>query len=85
MGVNLSSLIHYYIRGRDRRLRHLIPPILGFLICLYLWVSLAWLTLIIGACWLIAGVLYGAWRTSGFTKPLQFAPIETDDGSQPAP
>src|SRR5436305_9707155 len=29
MGVNLSALIHYYVRGRDRRLRQLIPPILG--------------------------------------------------------
>ena len=31
--------------------------------------------------WLIAGVLYGAWRTSFFRKPLQFAPIESDDSS----
>jgi len=83
MGVNLSALIHYYVRGRDRRLRPLIPPILGFLICLYLWASLAKITLIIGICWLTAGVLYGAWRTSFFTKPLQFAPIESDDGAQP--
>src|SRR5207253_9984343 len=82
MGVNVSALIHYYARGRDRRLRHLIPPILGFLICLYLWASLAWITLEIGVCWLIIGVLYGAWRTSFFTKPLQFAPIESDDGPQ---
>ena len=83
MGVNFSSLLHYYFRGRDRRIRHLVPPILGFLICLYLWVSLAGTTLIIGTCWLTAGVLYGAWRTSFFTKPLQFAPIESDDGAQP--
>jgi len=83
MGVNLSALIHYYVRGRDRRLRHLIPPILGFLICLYLWVSLARLTLIIGVCWLTAGVLYGAWRTSFFTRPIQFAPIDKDEHVHP--
>jgi amino acid transporter len=81
MGVNVSALIHYYVRGRDRRLGQLIPPILGFLICLYLWQSLAWLTLIIGTCWLAVGVLYGAWRTSFFTKPLQFAPIEADESN----
>jgi len=81
MGVNLCALIHYYIRGRDRRLRFLVPPILGFLICLYLWVNLATLTLIIGASWLCAGVLYGAWRTSFFTKPLQFAPIDSDEAN----
>ena len=82
MGVNLSALIHYYVRGRDRRLRHLIPPILGFLICFYLWASLAWITLAIGACWLCVGGLYGAWRTSFFTKPLQFAQIEHDGGER---
>jgi amino acid transporter len=76
MGVNLSAFLHYYVRGRDRRLRHLVPPILGFLICLYLWASLAWITLIIGVSWLSAGVLYGAWRTDFFRRPLQFAPIE---------
>jgi len=80
MGVNLCALIHYFVRGRDRRIRFLIPPILGFLICLYLWVNLSKLTLIIGASWLCAGILYGAWRTSFFTKPLQFAPIESDEG-----
>ena len=60
-------------------MRQLIPPICGFLICLYLWVSLKNVTLIIGACWLTVGVLYGAWRTSFFTRPIQFAPIETED------
>jgi amino acid transporter len=83
MGVNVSSLLYYYVRGRDRRLRHLIPPILGFLICLYLWASLARNAMIIGVCWLTVGVLYGAWRTSFFTKPLEFAPIASDD--EPAP
>jgi amino acid transporter len=71
MGVNLSALTHYFIRGRDRRLRHLIPPILGFLICLYLWASLAAVALLIGAAWLSLGVLYGAWRTDFYRRPLR--------------
>ncbi len=83
MGVNLSACIHYYVRGRDRRLRQLIPPILGFLICFYLWASLARITLIIGVGWLTLGVLYGAWRTSLFTKPIEFAPIENDTETAP--
>jgi hypothetical protein len=29
--------------------------------------------------WLILGVLYGAWRTSWFRKPLPFARIESDE------
>lgn len=72
MGVNLCALTHYYIRGRDRRLRHLLPPVLGFLICLYLWVNLAGLSLLVGAGWLAAGALYGGWRTRWFTRPLEF-------------
>jgi amino acid transporter len=71
MGVNLSALTHYFIRGRDRRLRHLVPPILGFLVCLYLWVSLAAVALLIGAAWLTLGVLYGAWRTNFYRRPLR--------------
>jgi amino acid transporter len=84
MGVNVSALIHYYVRGRDRRLRHLIAPVLGFLICLYLWVSLAWITLMVGVCWLGLGILYGAWRTSWFRKPIDFARIGADEDSPPA-
>jgi amino acid transporter len=82
MGVNVSALIHYYLRDRDRRLRHLIPPLLGFLICLYLWVSLSWITLVVGACWLAFGGLYGAWRTSWFRKPIEFARIEPVEDSE---
>jgi len=84
MGVNASALIHYFLRGRDRRLRYLIAPVLGFLVCLYLWVSLSWITLAVGVCWLGLGVLYGALRTSWFRKPMDFARISTDEESTPA-
>lgn len=85
MGVNLSALTHYYIRGRDRRLRHLLPPVLGFLICFYLWVNLAGISLIIGACWLALGALYGGWRTRWFTRPLEFASLERADDTTIVP
>ena len=79
MGVNVSALFHYFIRRRERRLRHLIMPVLGFLVCFYLWISLARLTLLIGGCWLGLGVLYGGWRTSGFRKPLVYARITNEE------
>lgn len=81
MGVNICALTHYYLRGRDRRLRHLIPPVLGFLICFYLWASLAGISLIIGAGWLALGAAYGAWRTRCFTRPLALAPIVAENNS----
>jgi amino acid transporter len=68
MGVNLSSLMHYYARGRDRSLSHLLVPALGFLVCLYLWLSLSGAAKIAGGAWLLGGIAYGAWKTGGFRK-----------------
>ena len=70
MGVNVAALTHYYIRGNDRSLGQLIPPILGFLICLFIWVHLSKLAMIVGSIWMIAGIAYGAWKTRGFQADL---------------
>jgi hypothetical protein len=52
---------------------------MGFLICLYLWLSLGIKAKIVGICWLTAGVLYGAYKTSWFRNPIQFSRIENDE------
>jgi putrescine importer len=70
MGVNLAALTHYYIRGADRTLGQLVPPILGFLICLFIWIHLSNLALIVGSIWMAAGIAYGAWKTRGFQSDL---------------
>ena len=71
MGVNLAAFTHYWVRGRDqRRWHHFVLPLLGFLICFYLWWSLRWPAKVAGGAWLLAGVLYGAWRTRGFRRNL---------------
>jgi amino acid transporter len=70
MGVNLASLTHYYIRGESRTLGHLIPPILGFMICLFIWIHLSHLALIVGSIWMAAGIGFGAWKTEGFREDL---------------
>jgi len=76
MGVNASSFVRYFLRNERKTFGHLIVPILGFTICLYLWLSLGIKAKIVGLSWLTAGVLYGAYRTSWFRKPLQFFRIE---------
>jgi putrescine importer len=63
MGVNLASFTHYYIRGKDRSLWHLIPPVLGFFICLFIWVHLSKMAMVVGSIWMIVGIAYGAWKT----------------------
>src|SRR3954451_23083922 len=73
MGVNLASLTHYWIRADRKRLRDFLPPSLGFLICLYLWLSLRTPAKLAGGVWLGAGLLYGAIKTRGFrTAVLSF-------------
>jgi putrescine importer len=79
MGVNASSFTRYFLHAEHKKFGNLIVPFLGFFICLYLWISLGLNAKIVGLCWLTAGVLYGAYRTSWFRKPLQFVPIENNN------
>ena len=77
MGVNLAAFTRYWVRGTTRRVRDLVLPLLGFLICLYLWLSLRLPAKIAGGAWLAAGVIYGAIQTRGFRRSLSFeAPPE---------
>lgn len=85
MGVNASSFVRYFLRADRKTFGSIANPVLGFLICLYLWVSLGNSAKIAGLIWLSAGVLYGAWRTSWFRKPLQFEPLNNDEPVSPAP
>jgi len=40
MGVNASAFVHYFLRSQRRTVWNLLPPLLGFSVCLYLWLSL---------------------------------------------
>jgi amino acid transporter len=79
MGVNVAALTHYYIRGNDRTLGQLIPPVLGFLICFLLWISLSSKAKIFGAVWMAAGIAYGAWKTKGFQSELVNFDVPADE------
>jgi putrescine importer len=78
MGVNASAFTRYFLKNDRKRFWSFILPVLGFIVCFYLWVSLDLKAQIVGICWLSTGVLYGAWRTSWFRKPLTYAKIESD-------
>jgi amino acid transporter len=67
MGVNAAAFIHYVVRGRQRSPGMVLPPILGFAMCFYLWISLGLKAKVWGFTWLAAGVLYGIYvrRRSG--------------------
>ena len=70
MGVNLSAFMRYWVRADDRRWSNFVLPLLGFLICLYLWLSLRWPAKVAGGLWLGAGVVFGAIKTRGFRREL---------------
>ncbi len=70
MGVNASSLARYWYKAEKKSLGHLLPPLLGFLICGYIWLMLSRPAQIVGAIWMTAGILYGAIKTKGFRGEL---------------
>jgi putrescine importer len=70
MGVNAASFVRYYLRASEKKLGNLLPPILGFLICLLLWLNLSSTAMIAGSIWMGVGIAFGAWKTRGFRGDL---------------
>jgi amino acid transporter len=80
--VNLSVIKHYFIDLRERSgvalLRHLILPLIGFILTVWLWFSLSGLTLVVGLCWLGAGLLWLLIVTRGLRRPTPTMDIEPE-------
>jgi putrescine importer len=80
MGVNVAAFLRYYVRESEKKLSNLIPPVLGFLICLLLWLNLSRPAKIAGGVWMAAGIAFGAIKTRGFSGDLvsfELPPEET--------
>jgi amino acid transporter len=77
MGVNASAFVHYFLHAEKKKVWNFIPPVLGFLICLALWMGLSRMAHIWGSVWMVAGIAFGIWKTRWFREPLSFeAPAE---------
>jgi hypothetical protein len=72
MGVNAAAFVRYFLRAEQKKSWNLIPPVLGFVICLALWLSLSRPAQIVGSIWMIAGIALGIWKTRWFREPLSF-------------
>ncbi len=81
MGVNLSAFVRFYLRVDRKRPLNLVMPILGFLICLFLWLSLRTPAKIVGIIWLVIGLCFGAWQTRGFRQAMK-DPTPEDESRQ---
>jgi amino acid transporter len=70
MGVNLAAFTRYWVRAKEKKLTHFLPPLLGFVVCFYIWTNLRWLARVAGFTWLAFGIVWGAIRTNGFRQGL---------------
>jgi amino acid transporter len=70
MGVNASAIACHWVRAEKKTFSNLVPPLLGFLICGYIWLMLSPAAQIVGGIWMALGIIYGAVRTKGFRSGL---------------
>ncbi len=74
MGVNIASMREYYFKAEMKSIKgfilDFIPPAIGFIICLIIWLNLPIKTFIIGGGWLIIGMVYMVIKTKGFKKKM---------------
>lgn len=84
MGVNAASFTRYYLRAQKKTFADLAVPVLGFLVCLLLWLNLSMTAKVAGSIWMAFGIAYGAIRTRGFRAELvRFdVPDEREEGLQ---
>jgi putrescine importer len=79
--VNLSVIRHYYFRLGHRRgiafWTNLVFPLLGALVCGYVWRNLNLKTILVGCAWMGVGLIYLAIITRGFRlKPKSLASLQ---------
>jgi hypothetical protein len=75
MGVNAAAFVRYYLREPEKKLINFLPPVLGFLICLFIWLNLRTPAKIAGSCWLLIGIGYAAYKTGGFRRKIEFSEV----------
>jgi putrescine importer len=68
MGVNLASAVLGWRQGRGSQWLWILLSLLGFAVCLFIWLNLNHQALIVGTAWAIFGVL--AWLLHGRRKRL---------------
>jgi amino acid transporter len=79
MGVNAAAFMRYVVREGKWTPSFILPPVLGFVICLLLWLSLGNSAKIAGTIWMAAGIAFGAWKTRGFRGDLVNFDLPADE------
>lgn len=79
MGVNAAAFVRYFVRAEERHWFDFVSPVLGFLICLFIWRNLSSKAMLLGAVWMAVGIAYGAIKTKGFQAELVKFDIPPDE------
>jgi putrescine importer len=79
MGVNAAAFVHYFLRAKEKNWFDFFSPVLGFLICLFIWRNLSPKAMLLGAVWMAVGIAYGAVKTKGFQADLVKFDIPSDE------
>jgi putrescine importer len=79
MGVNGAAFTRYFLRAQEKRWTNFVYPLLGFLICFFIWWNLSPAAKIAGGVWMVIGIAYGAVKTKGFQSDLVQFDVPPDD------
>ncbi|KAA0096783.1 amino acid permease [Mycolicibacterium sp. P1-18] len=75
--VNLTVIKHYFVdEGEKNILNNVVLPGIGFVLTVWLWTSLSWLTLEVGLVWLAIGLGWLLVVTRGFQRPTPVLALE---------
>jgi len=83
MGVNAAAFVRYFLRAERKTVWAALWPLLGFGICGYIFLQLSLPAKKLGTIWVIAGLIYGAIKTSGFRKSMSFEVPAEQEPAQP--
>ncbi|MDD4192504.1 MAG: APC family permease [Mangrovibacterium sp.] len=70
MGVNLSVFSHFFVKEKSRKFINVVPPVIGFLFCFFIWINLGTHAKIAGSIWILAGMVAGFIKTKGFRQQI---------------
>jgi putrescine importer len=79
MGVNVAAFLRYFWRAPDKKFWLFASPLLGFIVCFFIWRNLSHYALLLGAVWMAIGIAYGAVKTHGFKSGLIQFDFPADD------
>jgi putrescine importer len=79
MGVNAAAFVRYFLHAQEKQWTNLVSPLLGIVICFYIWQNLDPHAKLLGGMWMLLGIAYGAVKTRGFQADLVQFDVPPDD------